>query len=146
MASALEIVQNFFPDVNTIKDATQAIRLEITPKDCRTSGRKKHQHCAVAEACKRSMGADGVVVSKTRAFIVKGKTAKRYTIPTSVQKEIVAFDRGARFEPGMYSLSAPTKSERLGNYGHSEHRVLNRTNKKRFHHHTEGIRTSLQGG
>lgn len=144
MATAVKIVRQFFPKVTEVKDARKSIWVEVTAKDSASANVKDHKSCAMAVACKRMQAADGVIVSMATAYVVKGRNAIRYKIPDSVSREIVSFDRKAGFTPGMYQLSAPSPSSRLGGSqqrGSQKHSGKGRKVPRR--HHTDGIRTVL---
>lgn len=96
-----------------IVDGTHPIKLRI--KACDITGSKKAdaENCAAARALKREFGSE-VRVYLTRTYVKAGKVWQRFITPQSISREIVAFDRGARFEPGEYLLNAPSKTQRLG--------------------------------
>ena len=97
-----------------VKDADKPLVLKIAKADVHDSTPGDPANCAVAVACKRLIGADEVLVYKTRAYVRKGNTWTRYMVPKSIQGEIRAFDRGAEFVPADYTLTPPTQGERLG--------------------------------
>lgn len=140
---ALRIVQYYFPQVESVEDGKKDIMIEVTTKDIANSKIKDHAKCAFATACKRTMHADGFMVSTRTAYAIFGKKAIRYRLPESVSREIVSYDRNAGFAPGIYQLKAPGKYEQLGA------RVTGATHKPsgrkspRFRHITTGIRTVL---
>ena len=104
----------FHPEVTKVQDAPRTIRVQVSRDDVKSSRLKDHTGCAMAEACKRQLPIDGVVVSRSIVYLIKGKKALRYILPEAVQKEIVAFDRGGKFMPGAYTLQAPSPYQRLG--------------------------------
>jgi hypothetical protein len=114
-------------------------------RDVDSANRKDHKTCAMAVACKRKLGLDGVLISVKTAYLVRGKVAQRYLLPESVSREVVSFDRGAGFAPGKYKLSKMPKSLRLG--AARPRRKLGRGKTggkdKEFIHHTAGIRVVL---
>lgn len=114
MANSLQNVRRYFPKVNTVRDAKESIAIEVTPRDASESKRKKHSECAMAVALKRDRKLDGVIVSRSLAFLIKGEEAIRYQLTPSVAKEVVSFDRGGGFAPGAYKLSRPQKTRRIG--------------------------------
>lgn len=113
MSSSLAIVQKFFPDVEKVVDARKPIDIEVTPPDVASSKVRNHKTCALAVACKRKMHLDGVVISRAVAYLVKDDVATRYLVPEMVTREIVAFDRGGKFEPGTYKLYQPHEAIKL---------------------------------
>ena len=145
MATALQLVRKFFPQVKNVVDATRNAEIEVTPQDDRVAKRKSHKTCAMAVACKRKFHLDGVIISQNRAYLVKGDKARRFTLPPSVEKEVVSFDRGGGFEPGSYQLSKVPKGIRLDRSvktgtGHSGSHP---TGVRRHRHMTGGVRLSL---
>lgn len=86
-------------------DSSRNAKIEVTKGDEATSRKKSHKGCAMAVACKRKFHLDGVIISRNRAYLVKGTQARRFTLPPSVSREVVSFDRGGGFEPGEYQLS-----------------------------------------
>jgi len=104
---ALAIVQQFYPDVKYIRDATKSLEIEVTDRDCQTAAVKKHRDCALAVACKHMATVDGAIVATSAAYLVRGDTATRYKVPASVAREIVSFDRSGEFYPGTYWLDKP---------------------------------------
>jgi hypothetical protein len=139
--SAIHNVRKFFPQVETVKDASKRLTLEVTKHDAANSHRKKHSECAMAVACKRAMKLDGVIVSATTAYLIKDTVATRYELPMAAQKEVVAFDRGGGFSPGEYQLLKP--SHNLGRQEGGKDKRARGTEPKRRHHYTEGIRAIL---
>lgn len=143
MGTALNIVKKFFPGVTDVQDAKTEMHIEVTPHDSKESTKKNHNHCAMAVACKREFKLDGVIISSTTAYLIKGKKATRYKLPESVSREVVSFDRNGGFEPGEYQLSAPSPTHRIGQYrGDSTH--TGKGSKQKFQHATSNIRTALR--
>ena len=140
--NALTVVRKHFPDVKTVKDAKSNISVEVTKQDVAISKRGKHKECAMAVACKRKMKLDGVLIARSIGYVIKGNTATRFKIPTSLSREVTSFDRGASFEPGTYSLAKPDKAlgtrKRSGKHSRSG-------KGPQFHHFTVGIRAVLGG-
>lgn len=145
MPTALQLVQKFFPEVETISDAKKNIEIEVTNADDKAAAKRSHKTCAMAVACKRKFKLDGVVISVNRAYLVKGTKAERFELPPSVSREVVSFDRGGGFEPGEYQLTKPGPSNKLGTHkykktgsGHG-----GGDGQRKVTHHTGGIRTAL---
>lgn len=144
---AIGIVQKFFPKVKKVTDSTEKAVIEVTARDAQSKAVRDHGACVMAVACKRKLHVDGVIISRSVAYLIKGDEAVRYQIPSSVAREIVSFDRGAGFETGTYELSKIDKSRKLGG---REKRELdpNRehlTKDVRTHHVTTNIRSVLGG-
>ncbi len=142
----LAIVQRHFPKVTKVEDAKKNLTIEVTKHDESSSKRRNHEECAMAVACKRAYRADGVIIARSVAYLVKDTLAVRFKIPPSVAREITSFDRGAGFSPGTYFLSKPSPTKTLegrkkwdkgkgGSTGPSQN--------IRKYHKTEGIRAVL---
>lgn len=148
MSRSLAIVQGLFPEVKKLVDAKKDAKIEVTKADTKSATVRNHKACAMAVACKRKLNLDGVIMSISTAYLVKGDIATRYMVPPSVSREIVAFDRNAMFEPGEYLLKAPKGENLMGAGRHGtipsespESRSGNFA--KRFTHRTGGVRASL---
>lgn len=145
---ALSNVRKFFPNVKSVSDADDNAIVEVTRDDVKNSAKKDLNGCAMAVAAKRQFHATGMIVSPSVAYIVKHDKAIRFQLPTSVQKEIVSFDRGAGFAEGTYQLNYPKKSQRIGarrERALSPSQVHDNKRKRRFYHATTGIRAILGG-
>jgi hypothetical protein len=144
MPTALQVVQKFFPEVKEVVDAERNAIIEVTKQDEKTANKKSHKTCAMAVACKRKFNLDGVVISVNRAYLVKGKKARRFMLPESVSREVVSFDRDGGFEPGEYELQKVPRSSRLDRVIKGNGHGGGSPNSPRRHvHKTGGIRTSL---
>jgi hypothetical protein len=143
---SLQIVAQFFPEVTEVRDAKKGLVLEVTKADCASKQVKSHKACAAAVACQRQEHADGVVISRAIAYIVKDKIATRYCVPNSLTREVVAFDRGAKFEPGIYALSTPPDDIAIGREKPSTAPTKNPKKRgEQVRHVTTNIRTVLGG-
>ena len=146
MPGSLTTVKKFFPKVKSIMNSRRNIKIEVTKDDANSKAVKQHDACAFAVACKRTLHLDGTIISRTIAYLIKGDKAIRYKLPSSVEKEIVSFDRGSEFAIGEYRLEAIPKSNRLGTRRKRVQQIKNRLNhEKRFRHITTNIRTVLGG-
>jgi hypothetical protein len=142
MPDALRIVQKYFPQVETVKSAMRQLKITVTSSDARHPlGRKKHDDCAMARACTRSLSVDGALISLGAAYLVKGTKATRYKTPHAVSREIVAYDRGAAFEPGIYTLDVP--QVRAGAKRTRTKETRRRTHTERPRHLTSNVREAL---
>lgn len=140
---ALHTVQKFFPQVKHVQDADDNLQVHVSAKD--NNGRlKNHAECALAVACKRKEKADGVIISVKTAYVVKGKLAIRYRVGEAVSREVVSFDRKGGFEPGNYTLSKPSPSNRLGHPITGPRTTTIKRRRPAFRHETENVRTSLR--
>lgn len=111
---AQSIVNKLFPDVTKVVDARRGIAIRVEPEDIKGSTKKKHEACALARACKRTMRLDGAIISRSRAYLIRGRIATRYILPPSVEREIVSFDRGVGFAPGEYELAGIDREHKQG--------------------------------
>lgn len=112
--AALKLVQGFRPEVTSVVDAKYPLSIRILPIDINQEAQGNHAECAVAEACKRAFNADDAIIGTRSAFMILGEQAFRYRIPSKVSHEIKSFDQGKGFQPGLYTLAAPNKGEKLG--------------------------------
>ncbi len=141
-SSALARLRKVFPNVTSVEDAVEDIDIRVTKADTQSKAVKNHKECALAQACKRILHADGAVINATSAYLIKGNQAFRYKLPESVTREIVSFDREAGFAAGDYHLHTPPPSSRLGNTSRSGSRTYKVGNgeKQPVYHITEGVR------
>jgi hypothetical protein len=148
MANALQIVQQLFPNVTSVSDARRDVTVEVSRQDINSATVRNHKACALAVACKKKFKADGVIISVSRAYLVKDRKATRFFVPEHVAREIISFDRDGGFQAGEYALIAVPKVNRIGaTKGHKPHKSpkYTETNKlsRRFKQHTGGIRAKL---
>ena len=98
-----------------VKDAKKSIRLEIMREDIANARKKDSNCCAVAKACTRGLNVKAVKVHLTRLYLnTDGKCFTRYIVGGAMRSEIIAFDRGGKFQPGLYNLGVPDKTKALG--------------------------------
>jgi len=148
---SLRMVQKIYPGVTKVIDGKDHLQIDVTPRDTASKAVKNHSSCALAVACKRAMELDGAIIARSVAYLVKGNQAVRYSMQDSTTREIVAFDRGATFEPGKYQLKDPRESAKIGaradrgrngrGGGPTTGGML-----KRFQHITENVRANLNSG
>lgn len=105
-----------------VVDAERGLELNVQRRDVDRKQRKNPAQCALA-ACAQRIYKTECRVYMSRAYVksADGSYWTRYTVPSSAQREITAFDRGAPFEPGIYRLSPPSASARLGTYSSKAH-------------------------
>ena len=91
-----------------VRDGTGEIIIHITKRDAVT-GRGKPDDCAAAKACCRLDGVIEARVYRTRTFLLRKSGNKkfweRYRTPDAIRNELIAFDRGGRFEPDDYRMT-----------------------------------------
>lgn len=95
-----------------VVDATSPLMIHISTRDTKLGKTKDPGACAAARCCMRTVEeCTEARVHKSRAYLKMGTVWVRYITSPSLRAEIVAFDRGATFEPGHYTLSAVPKSQ-----------------------------------
>ncbi len=95
-----------------IIDAKRPVTLVITKRDVTTADTKEPAHCVVAKACRRMMNAAEVRVHLSRTYVRANEgNWTRFFTPRSLRQEIIAFDRGGKFEPGQYQLGVIPKAK-----------------------------------
>lgn len=117
---ALNIVRKHFPNVDKVVDAKSKVTVHVTRSDEKTSKRKDSEGCAMAVAVKRQMKLSGVLIARKTAYLIKGTKAIRFQVPERVTREVISFDRGGGFDPGVYALNKPDKHYALGSRRHTE--------------------------
>lgn len=139
--SALSIVRKYHPNVTSVVDAKASTKINVTKRDCDTSTSKAPDSCALATAFCRKHG--GAIISLAVAYLIDGKKAIRYRVPSAISREIISFDRGQYFQPGTYRLNAPASTERLSvkRAKRTERPNKKSTKKARRVHKTAGIRS-----
>src|SRR5688572_23236975 len=90
-----------YAETNNLKlvDAKKPLEIEVLPEDIRRADRKKPQSCGFAKACRR-MDNDirAAYFFQSTAYLEFDDKIVRYSLPKSMQKEIVAFDRAKAME------------------------------------------------
>lgn len=130
-------------------DAKKPAIVCVNAQDVRKAKMKNAKDCAFACAIKRTMGADAAFVFRSTCHIQKGDTITRYQLPTSVQKEIVSFDRTGKMEPGNFQLSRVSRNKtravkRLREPGTHPHGTRKRTGAVSLRHTTANVRGLLE--
>jgi hypothetical protein len=87
-------------------NARKRLRVRITAKDVQTAKTRDPGACAAAKALIRTVpGCVAARVHLGRTYILTNKgNWSRYKTPDALRSEIVALDRGGKFEPGDYEL------------------------------------------
>lgn len=98
--------------------ARAGLTLEVSASDIANAKQKDPQNCAFACAVKRGMGASAAYFIRTKAYVEFDDRVVEYELPSSMQKEIVAFDRAKAMEPGIYDLKPIRNSKRPGTPKH----------------------------
>jgi hypothetical protein len=88
-------------------------RIKVIDDDCDRGVPGDGHNCAYALAARREdPELIDVEFTKTRAYYSYPNHTDCYVLPVSMQKEVVALDRGGRFAPGEYELKPYPKSAR----------------------------------
>lgn len=146
LVAVLNVVQRFFPKVEQVIDANYRALIDVTQKDASSKAIKDHTGCAMAIACKRKFHLDGVIISRSVAYLIKGTRARRFKVPESISREVVSFDRGSGFTPGKYELAAVPNSMKQGYREGKPERPAKRDGKpSRPRHLTTNVRSVLGG-
>ena len=136
------VLMKHFPDLKTVRDARAGTMIEVTARDEAKAKKKRHKECAMALACQRKMSLDGVLISRSRAYLVKDGVATRYDLSMAAQKEVVSFDRGGGFDQGEYDLLKPAHKLGGGGGGKGIHSSTAKMGKPK--HITGKIRTAIR--
>ncbi len=98
-----------------MEDAKHHMNISVTTDDVARAKRKDSMHCAFAEALVRQRpGAVNAFFFRSLAYVETATKLTRYILPPSVRLEVASFDRSGIMDPGVYQLSAPTKSDKIG--------------------------------
>jgi hypothetical protein len=87
-----------------VVDATRKLTINITRADTVKGANKDPGACAAARACIRTPKTLSARVHLGRVYIEQKDKWLRFQTPGALRSEIIAFDRGGKFEPGEYKL------------------------------------------
>ena len=98
-----------------VVESQKELRLFVSKEDIVKATRKDFGCCALAEACKRSIGSHGVFFYKKLAYvhIPTSGNVQRFQLSAKAQKFISDFDKGLEVESQEIVLLPPTYSNRL---------------------------------
>ena len=114
-------------------DSPVGVEVSVSKKDCETAKKLNPSECALAQAAKKELHADGVIIGMSTSYIIKGKRALRFATPESVSREIISFDRHQDFAPGEYYLTPKAPTARLGTEQKNYRTNPNKTVKRKVH-------------
>lgn len=129
-------------------EAKRPLILEVFPGDLAKAQKRNSKHCAFACAAERAVpGVKAAYFFRSTAWLEYEDRVVRYSLPQSMQKEIVAFDRFGSMDAGSYRLSVPSKTlaqvraqkrypVKVPTAKYVSHKVIL--------HRTGGIRTALE--
>lgn len=98
-------IRQFFPQVNRVADSSKPLRVVVKECDIKNAEKGAEDNCAMAHALERELKCDGAIVRPKVAYIIRGNLAVKYSVPESVAREIVSFDRNHDFRAGEYQLT-----------------------------------------
>ena len=127
-------------------DADLPIELTITAIDVAKAVSGDPTKCAAARALRRQLGVCQAAVMRHTTYVNYG-TAKdpkwsRYATGHALAREIVAIDRGGRFEPGEFHIRPHSTAALLGTRPYKNRTGLTGNKKPRAYHVTANIRES----
>lgn len=125
-----------------IVDARYAMAVKVDLDDIKKGDPHKHNSCAVARACVRSLDAVSAHVSLSRTYIEFPKRVLRFTTPPALRGEIVAFDQGGKFTPDTYFLLPPSESAKLGTP--VKRAASGKGKKRRKYHKPSDVRSTIK--
>lgn len=130
-----------------VVDAKRRLTIKITASDVKRGATNNPITCAAARACLRQTECTEARVHLGRVYLLIGGKYVRYITPPPLRTEIVAFDRGAKFASGLYTLIPPHPTARLG-AAQGSNTGRNRTNKKKRapYHVVSGVRPHASHG
>src|SRR6267154_3156326 len=106
-----------------VVNALRKMRLHISPADIRAAKSKDPALCAAAIAAMREIpNWIAARIHLGRAYILQKDRWLRFKNPEALRTEVVAYDRGGKFEPGDYELApmSPSDFERQRFHGRSD--------------------------
>lgn len=136
-----------------IVDADQPLIIGVTNLDVEKAHASNSKCCAFVRACERQVEKiQAAFFFRSVAYLEYDDRIVKYSLPPSIEKEIVSFDRTRKMMPGVYQLSKPyqpaakikadvakrTKEQRPSHAAGGEG-TSGRKNKS-FKHPTAGIR------
>ena len=123
-------------------DSPKRLVITITPKDVSKGDTKNPSTCAAAQACLRQTECSEARVHLGRTYLKMDRKWVRFHTPQSLRAEIIAFDRGAKFQPGEYTLSPMQPSHRATGKGQGgKNKSKKKTQAPRAKYHTvSGVR------
>jgi len=130
-----------------MEDARADLKIEVKDSDVKGALQRNAKECAFAVACKRTKKAKAAYFFRSTAWLEHDGKLVRYLLPSSVQKEIVSFDRAGIMSAGVYKSSAPRKSQTFKEKAKrsakspNRHKPSNGKIKRKLIHRTQFIRT-----
>lgn len=89
-----------------VVDAKSSVTIMVTEEDINGATTKAPDSCAMARACNRALGKEARIHISRVYISENGGTWLRYRVSNDLRSEIISFDRGGAFLPGVYTLWA----------------------------------------
>jgi hypothetical protein len=130
-----------------VVDASKPLILYVNKHDIANGQIKNANACAIARAVKRQLEAKSAKVHLARTYVEYDDKWVRYVTPLSARTELISFDRGKKFEEGVYKLPPlqPSKrsvGKRQGGSTRSSHGKGNTNARGKHHHIVTGVRAT----
>lgn len=93
-----------------VVDSTKHVAVVVTDHDVVNAKKANSKHCALSRAAMRVPGINAAYFFLTTAYLEYDDKIVRFKLPSSVQKEIVSFDRAQKFASGLYVLTPVSQS------------------------------------
>lgn len=98
-----------------IIDSIAPLTLKITKGDIARASPQEPNRCAIARACRRQLHVLEARIHLSRTYLrTNAHNWVRYVTPAAARAEIIAFDRGGRFDPTEITLGAIPPNIRIG--------------------------------
>lgn len=124
-----------------VVDAKKKCVINIKMADVKSAKTKDPGACAAAKACLRATKVEQARVHIGRVYLLRGNKWERYLTPKALRSEIISFDRGAKFQPGVFTLYAPHPTAKVGKMQGSATGQRDKPKKKRAKYHiVSGVR------
>lgn len=95
-----------------VVDSRAPLHFVVTEDDCAKSTPNNPEHCAGAEALRRSLpDVIGVHVHRNVVFLEYPRRVVRFKTSHPVRDQILKFDNTGQFDPGSYKLKAVSQKE-----------------------------------
>lgn len=124
-----------------VKNGKSTLVLAVNATDIKKASLKDPGKCAAAIASCRALGASEARVHVGRTYLRFNNHWERYLTSKPLRAEIVAFDRGGKFEPGEYHLiKMDTSHANRGKQGTYKKKPQKEVKKRRKCHVLTNIR------
>jgi len=131
-------------------DARTPLRIEVRANDVQKAKQKNSKCCAFAKAAQRLPDVKAAYFFLSTAWLEYDDKLVRYSLPPSMQKEIVSFDRSKVMAPGVYQVVPPSKTARMSEIKKrsakrpGRHQPGNGKIKRGIRNYTQLVRSTLE--